>query len=283
VHDIQSLPDTRGIALDQVGVSDVRYPIAVLDRARKQQHTIARLTMSVSLPHQHKGTHMSRFIEVLTEHHGEMTMYTLPAILRDLKSRLEAPSAWIELQFPYFVERAAPSSGAAALLDYDCSFFAESHIDSDDFILGVTVPVTSLCPCSKAISDYGAHNQRGLVSIQVRGTRDLENMPRLIWIEELIEIAEASASAPVYPLLKRSDERFVTMQAYDKPQFVEDIVRDVALRLREDERVAWFSVRTVNSESIHNHSAFARVEWTRPDHGSVAARTGNDALEVAVR
>jgi GTP cyclohydrolase I len=282
VHDIQSLPDTRGIALDQVGVSDVRYPIVVLDRARKQQHTIARLTMSVSLPHQHKGTHMSRFIEVLTEHHGEMTMYTLPAVLGDLKSRLDAPSAWIELHFPYFVERAAPSSGAVALLDYDCSFFAESHAESDDFVLGVTVPVTSLCPCSKAISDYGAHNQRGLVSIQVRPTRDPENMPRLIWIEELIDIAEASASAPVYPLLKRPDERFVTMQAYDKPQFVEDIVRDVALRLREDNRVAWFSVRTVNSESIHNHSAFARLEWTRPE-GTPVAELGRDALEVSIR
>ncbi len=264
MHDIQSRPDTRGIALDQVGVSDIRYPIVVLDKARKQQHTIARLTMSVSLPHQHKGTHMSRFIEALTEHHGEMTMYTLPTILRDLKSRLDAPGARIELHFPYFVERAAPSSGATALLDYDCSFFADSQVDTDDFVLGVSVPVTSLCPCSKAISDYGAHNQRGLVSIQVRPTRDLENTPRLIWIEELIDIAEASASAPVYPLLKRVDERFVTMQAYDNPQFVEDIVRDVALRLREDDRVAWFSVQTVNSESIHNHSAFARVEWTRP-------------------
>jgi GTP cyclohydrolase I len=282
MHDIQSQPDTRGIALDQVGVSDVRYPIVVLDRAQQQQHTIARLTMSVSLPHHHKGTHMSRFIEVLTAHHGEMTMFTLPVVLRDLKSRLDAQSARIEIHFPYFIERQAPTSGAAALLDYDCSFVAESHLESDDFVLGVTVPVTSLCPCSKAISDYGAHNQRGQVSIQVRSTRDEENKPRLIWIEELIDIAEASASAPVYPLLKRTDERHVTMQAFDNPRFVEDIVREVALRLRDDPRVGWFSVEAVNSESIHNHSAFARMEWTRTDAAPNFEGMGKDALEHEV-
>ncbi len=264
--DLQGSPDDRNIAIDQVGVTDLRYPIVILDREHEKQQTVASLTMSVNLPHHFKGTHMSRFIEVLSEHRGEVTMRTLPGILQQLKAVLEAESARVEVRFPYFLERVAPVSGpkVKALMDYECWFVGEVNGSSDDFVLGVRVPVTSLCPCSKAISDYGAHNQRGLVTIEVRGERTSEGRPALIWIEELIEVAERSASAPVYPLLKRADERHVTMLAYDNPVFVEDMVRNVASRLQSDNRVASFRVEAVNQESIHNHSAFARIEWRRP-------------------
>lgn len=263
--DVQNRADERSIPIDQVGVSDLRYPIVVLDREQGRQQTVAQLSLSVSLPHQFKGTHMSRFIEVLNEHRGEVTMHTLPTILRRLKERLDAESARIEARFPYFLERIAPVTGARALMDYECSFVGEANGAHDDFVLGVRVPVASLCPCSKEISDYGAHNQRGYVTIEVRGARDATGVPALIWIEELIAIAEGSASAPVYPLLKRPDERHVTMQAYDNPAFVEDIVRNVAGRLMADGRVAWFHAHVVNHESIHNHSAFARIIWQRPE------------------
>jgi GTP cyclohydrolase I len=267
VDDIQSHRDARRIPIDQVGVSGVHYPITVLDREQGKQATAARLTMSVNLPQHFKGTHLSRFIEVLNDHRGEVTMRTLPAILEALRRRLEAESARIEVAFPYFVERTAPVTGARALMDYECSFVGEVDAGRDDFVLGVRVPVTSLCPCSKAISDYGAHNQRGYVTIEVRTVPGPGGEPALIWIEELIELAERSASAPVYALLKRADERHVTMQAYDNPVFVEDMVRNVATALREDQRVAWFHVRAENHESIHNHNAFAGVEWRRPRTG----------------
>jgi GTP cyclohydrolase I len=263
MQDVQSLSDDRCIAIDAVGVTDLRYPIVVLDREREKQETVAQLSMSVNLPHHFKGTHMSRFIEVLNEHRGEVTMRTLPQILRILQERFEAESARIEIQFPYFIEQTAPVSGAQALMDYDCSFIGEVHGDDDDFILGVRVPVSSLCPCSKSISDYGAHNQRGYVSLHIRTMHDEDGHPQLVWIEELITLIEQSASSPVYALLKRADERHVTMQAYDNPVFVEDIVRNVAGKLQVDSRIAWFEVEAVNQESIHNHSAFARIEWER--------------------
>ena len=215
--------------------------------------------MSVSLPREQKGTHMSRFVEVLNDHHGEVTMRTLPTILADLRARLDAASARLEVEFPYFLERAAPVSGATALMDYCCAFIGELREERDDFVLRVTVPVTSLCPCSKAISERGAHNQRGYIEMSVRSEVGAE----LVWIEELVAIAEASASAPVYPLLKRPDEAHVTVQAYDNPVFVEDMVRNVARRLQDDPRVRWFEVRAENHESIHNHAAFAQLEWTR--------------------
>lgn len=265
MHDVQNQIDERGIPLDQVGVTDLRYPIVVLDRERERQQTIARLTMSVNLPHHFKGTHMSRFLEVLNRHRGEVTMRTLPSILRELKERLNAESARIAVAFPYFLEREAPASGSRALMDYGCSFVGEVNGDEEDFVLGVQVPVTSLCPCSKAISDYGAHNQRGVVTIEVRSARQ-DGEPALVWIEELIEIAERSASAPVYPLLKRADERHVTMQAYDNPVFVEDIVRNAATALKTDPRIASYRVHAVNQESIHNHGAFAEVACMRREH-----------------
>ena len=264
MHDIQSLRDDRNVALDQVGVTDLSYPITVYDRAKKEQKTIARFTMSVSLPHHFKGTHMSRFIEVIEAHQGLVTMKTLPGILRELKRKLAAERARIEVKFPYFMERSAPVTKAKGLMDYECSFAGEVNGGDDDFVVGVRVPVTSLCPCSKAISKYGAHNQRGLITIQVRSAKGKKGQRKIIWIEELVDVAERSASAPVYPLLKRADERYVTMQAYDNPVFVEDIVRNVAVELQKDRRVGWFSVEAVNMESIHNHSAFARTAWKRP-------------------
>jgi GTP cyclohydrolase I len=257
--DIQKSVDERGIFLEQVGVSDLRYPITVLDQSNGKQQTIATLRMSVSLPHHFKGTHMSRFIEVLNRYRDEFTIRTLPTILEEMKARLEAESARIEMQFPYFLERSAPVTGSKAMMDYQCTFIGESNETTDDFIIGVDVPVASLCPCSKEISEYGAHNQRGNVSIKLRTVSKAD----FIWIEEVIEMAESSASSPLYPLLKRPDERFVTMQAYDKPAFVEDITREVALRLKSDERISWFGVQVTNYESIHNHNAFASTSWKR--------------------
>lgn len=259
--DVQNHRDRRGLAIDKVGVSDLRYPIVVLDRYHQQpQHTVANLSLSVSLPQHFKGTHMSRFIEVLNRHRGEITMRTLPAILAELKEKLSAESAHIEVRFPYFIEKAAPVSKARALMDYECCFLAESNGRRADFILGAKVPVKTLCPCSKEISDYGAHNQRGVIDIQIRTVLDKAGQSEIVWLEELVDIAEMSASSPLYPLLKRADERYVTMQAYDNPMFVEDVVRNVATRLQRDLRVSWYRIHVVNQESIHNHSAFAVIE-----------------------
>jgi GTP cyclohydrolase I len=264
MEDVQAATDHRQISLDQAGVRDLRYPIVVLDRQHEKQETVARIAMSVSLPHHFRGTHMSRFVEVLNEFRGEVTLRTLPRLLRELKRRLDAESAHIEVVFPYFLERTAPASGAKGLMDYECSFAGEANGNAEDFVLGVKVPVTSLCPCSKAISDYGAHNQRGQIHVRVRSRRTVTGELAIIWIEELIAVAEGSASAPVYPLLKRADERHVTMQAYDNPVFVEDMVRNVASELQNDLRVVWFNVEALNHESIHNHSAFAATSWQRP-------------------
>lgn len=257
--DPQNQTDDRQVGIDQVGVSNLRSPIVILGRKLKRQSTVASLNMSVALPHHVKGTHMSRFVEVLNKHRGELTICMMPAILKSLKEKLEAESARVEVRFPYFIERAAPVSGAKGLMDYESWFRGESNGKGDNFVIGVRVPVTSLCPCSKAISDYGAHNQRGYISIEVSSVADVNGLPTIIWLEELVEIAEASASAPVYALLKRADERYVTMQAYDNPVFVEDMVRSVAVCLKQDRRVCWFQVRAVNHESIHNHEAFAEV------------------------
>ena len=261
--DVHEERDERHLPIDFVGVSHVRYPIVVCDRERQEQHTVAELSMGVSLPHDVKGTHMSRFIEVLNEYEGVVAISTLPTILHVLKERLAADCARIEVAFPFFLEREAPVSHARALMDYDCALFGEVNCETDDFKLSVRVPVAALCPCSKKISDYGAHSQRGYVTIDVWPIRTDIGTPVPIWVEDLIEYAESSASAPVYPLLKRPDERYVTMQAYDNPAFVEDIVRSVATQLKKDPRVARFSVHVENHESIHSHNAYASLEWAR--------------------
>ena len=278
--DVQNQPDERGIPINQVGVKDLRYPIVVFDHENEKQSTVATLSMSVSLPHHFKGTHMSRFIEVLNRHRGEITMRTMPALLAELRSRLDAESAQVEVRFPYFVERQAPVTKAKGLMDYECSFRGEVDSESSDFVLGVTVPVTSLCPCSKAISDYGAHNQRGYVDIRVRSREAADGQPEIVWIEELIAVAEGAASAPVYALLKRDDERYVTMQAFENPVFVEDMVRGVAEALQRDARIVWFEVGAVNHESIHNHSAFASIEWSRVAAEEKLQSAELDAVQV---
>ncbi len=277
MRDIQSQHDNRGIGIDKVGVSDLSYPITVMDKTNECQHTVARLAMSVMLPHEFKGTHMSRFIEILNSYRTELTVRTIPSLLRDLQRRLNAEAAHVDVKFPYFIERPAPVTGAKALMDYECCFSAEINQTTWDFVLGVRVPITTLCPCSKAISEYGAHNQRGYVAIRIRSRKDSDGFPQFIWLEELIDLAESCGSCQVYPLLKRPDERYVTMRAYENPVFVEDVVREVAAKLRSDARVEWFEVHVRNEESIHNHSAFATVEWLRP---AIEEGVGQQEVEV---
>lgn len=252
MKDIQNEPDHRNISIDKVGVKDLRYPIIVSDRENSIQYTVASINMFVSLPHHFRGTHMSRFIEILNKHHRDFHIDTVEKILYEMKERLHACEAHMEVQFPYFIEKRAPVSGAASLMEYQCLFHGTVR-DSTDFILGVEVPVTTLCPCSKELSAQGAHNQRSFVNIRIRSRE-------LVWIEELTEIAEASASSPVYALLKREDEKSVTEQAYENPMFVEDMVREIARRLNGDDRITWYSVESENMESIHNHSAYASIE-----------------------
>jgi len=260
MRDIQNSNDDRGVPIQKVGVKDIRYPIQVLDREQKFQSTVARVSMYVDLPQHFKGTHMSRFVEILNEHRGEITLRNIDTILAAMVERLESGTAHIEVRFPYFVSKRAPVSGAQSLMDYDCGFLA-SHRHGDarpDTILEVRVPVTSVCPCSKEISDAGAHNQRSIVTVQIR-YRDF------VWIEELIDAAESAASSAVYALLKREDEKHVTEKAYANPVFVEDLVRGVAVKLRDDPRITWYRVESENFESIHNHSAYAMVESSQSE------------------
>ena len=250
--DMQKARDDRNIAIDKVGVKDIRYPIVVLDRSKVRQQTVARINMYVDLPHHFKGTHMSRFIEILNQHHGEVSVEGVDQIVRAMKEHLEASCAHLELEFPYFIEKAAPVSGARSLMEYQCRMTA-SLGDEYDFILGVTVPVTTLCPCSREISAHGAHNQRSAVKVEIRYREH-------IWLEELIEWVENCGSAPVFALLKREDEKALTEQAYAKPMFVEDVVRAVTETLSAVTAITWFRVECENFESIHNHSAYALVE-----------------------
>jgi len=251
MKDVQNEKDTRNISIDRVGVTSVSYPIVVLDPKENLQHTVANVTMAVSLPRKFRGTHMSRFLEVLNEFKGRITLESLEQVTVDLKRKLNASGSEVKIEFPYFINRKAPVSESTSYTRYDVVFWA-SYDEHFDFTMKVTVPVQTLCPCSKEISEYGAHNQRAKVSIEVR-------MNKRIWIEELVDVAESCASSPVYTLLKRKDEKFVTEQAYSNPRFVEDVVRDVALKLDQDDRVDWFSVSVVSQESIHNHDAFASL------------------------
>jgi GTP cyclohydrolase I len=223
-----------------------------MDKNKKFQQTVARINLYVDLPHHFKGTHMSRFIEVLNTHREQIALDKLEPMLQEMKKKLGASSAHLEMEFPYFVEKRAPVSKAKGLMEYTCSFSA-SLADSFDFVLGIRVPVTSLCPCSKEISSYGAHNQRSLITVRVRYNE-------FVWIEDLIELVEKCGSSPVYSLLKRPDEKFVTEQAYDNPKFVEDIVREVTENLLKNPSFSWFSVEVENFESIHKHSAYAYIE-----------------------
>jgi GTP cyclohydrolase IB len=254
--DVQASADDRGIPIDRVGIEGLRYPITVLDKAAGFRHTVGTVSLAVSLSADARGTHMSRFVELLSEHHGELTARTIPGLLARIRERLLSHAAYCDIAFPFFLERAAPITGATALLDYQCRFTASDVGGSSDFVLTVEVPVTTLCPCSKAISDYGAHNQRGYVTVAVRA----ESNTTIIWIEDIIEAVERCASSPVYPLLKRADERHVTMQAFEKPAFVEDVVREVSSVLKQRSDIAWYRVEARNHESIHNHAALAVIE-----------------------
>jgi GTP cyclohydrolase I len=258
--DMQKSHDDRKIAIDKVGVKDIRYPIVVLDKNNEQQQTVARINMYVDLPHHFKGTHMSRFVEILNQYHGQISIDRMNTILRDMKNHLEASCAHLELEFPYFIEKQAPVSGARSLMEYQCNM-SGSLGDAYDFILGVTVPMTSLCPCSKEISARGAHNQRSAVNVAIRYSDH-------VWLEDLIEWVEECGSAPVYALLKREDEKALTELAYDNPMFVEDVVRAVTQRLLDVPEITWFRVSCENFESIHNHSAYGMVERSsRPVRG----------------
>ncbi|MBF0153524.1 MAG: GTP cyclohydrolase I FolE2 [Magnetococcales bacterium] len=258
LFDVQSQSDGRHLAIDKVGVKEIRYPIVIKDRNLGSQHTVATINMYVNLPHQFKGTHMSRFLEVLAEHDRAISVESLPILLEKIRAHLQAEEAHMDLEFPYFIRKAAPVSGAEALMDYQVRFSGLLDHRGFQLTLGVEVPVTSLCPCSKEISDYGAHNQRSHVTVTLR-TREF------VWVEEVIELVERNASCELYAILKRPDEKYVTERAYDNPRFVEDMVRAVAADLDEDGRISWYTVASENFESIHNHSAYAFIEGRKQE------------------
>ena len=253
IPDVQSSADTRQLAIDRVGIKGIRHPARVRDKGGGVQHTVAMFNMYVHLPHNFKGTHMSRFVEILNSHEREISVESFEAILREMVQRLEAESGHLEMSFPYFVSKAAPVSGVQSLMDYEVTFVGAIEAGQYRFTMKVVVPVTSLCPCSKGISEYGAHNQRSHVTVTARTSG-------FVWIEDLVRICEEQASCELYGLLKRPDEKYVTERAYDNPKFVEDMVRDIAAVLNRDDRIESYVVESENFESIHNHSAYAYIE-----------------------
>ena len=251
LKDVQSEKDLRRIPLKHVGIKDLRWPIELRDRERGTQHSVARVLLAVDLPHDMRGTHMSRFVECMRQL-GPVGLGEIEGILDKLKEHLQAEKAFLQLEFPYFITKTAPVSGMTAPMDIDCVYKAEKG-DSFKLRIKAVVPMQTLCPCSKEISDYGAHNQRAWAKIEIEANE-------LVWLEELAELADAAASAPVYGLLKRPDEKYVTEHAYENPRFVEDAVREIALRLEADQRITWYRAEVESVESIHNHNAFAVVE-----------------------
>ncbi|MFH1081937.1 MAG: GTP cyclohydrolase FolE2, partial [Pseudomonadota bacterium] len=242
----------RNIDIDQVGVKGIRYPITVLDKNMGEQQTVATINMYVNLPRHYKGTHMSRFVEILNEHSQRISLQNFSEILEEMKKRLNAKSAHMEITFPYFINKMAPVTRSEGLMEYKCTFKGSLN-KRPDLVIIIHVPISTLCPCSKEISDFGAHNQRSEVKLQVR-------FKKFIWIEDLINLVERSASCDVYSVLKREDEKYVTERAFNNPMFVEDIVRDIAQELNKDSNITWFAVESENFESIHNHNAYAYVE-----------------------
>lgn len=257
--DIQNQNDTRNVPLKKVGVKGVKYPITVLDKTRKEQHTTALVDLFVNLPHNFKGTHMSRFIEVFHKYHQDISMSHFLEMLEEMKEKLNAEQAFGSICFPYYIEKKAPISKAASLMEYNCSYEAfvseKNDVLDKKFFVSIEVPVATLCPCSKAISEYGAHNQRGKVKVKLL-------YKDFFWIEDIITLIENSSSTPLYSLLKRKDEKFVTEKAYDNPRFVEDVVREVYLELKKL-NFDFFTVEAETEESIHNHNAYAYTEFTR--------------------
>ena len=257
MKDVQNHKDDRNIDIDQVGVKGIRYPITVLDKNMGEQQTVAEISMYVNLPRYYKGAHMSRFVEILNEHSRRISLQNFSEILEEMKKRLNAESAHMEITFPYFINKTAPVTGSEGLMEYKCTY--KGSLDKgSDLVIIIHVPICTLCPCSKEISDFGAHNQRGEVRLQVR-------FKKFVWIEDLITMVEKSASSDVYSVLKREDEKYVTERAYNNPMFVEDVVRDIALKLNADQNITWFAVEAENIESIHNHNAYAYIEKHKED------------------
>ncbi len=253
MKDIQSQPDYRNIPIDKVGIKNLRYPVTVRDRRDGFQQTVATINMYVDLPHNNKGTHMSRFVELLHLLRPEVSLKNFSKLLEQMKQHLHAASAHLEMTFAYFIEKKAPVSLSPGMMDYTCRIIGTSDPKGKiDLVSEVIVPISSVCPCSKEISDNGAHNQRGEVRLSTR-------FKKFIWLEDMIELVEASASCDVFSVLKRVDEKFVTEKAFDHPMFVEDIVRDIAQKLNADDNITWFSLSAENFESIHNHSAYASI------------------------
>ncbi|NOY69791.1 MAG: GTP cyclohydrolase I FolE2 [Deltaproteobacteria bacterium] len=262
MKDVQNERDHRNIAINKVGIKGLRYPITVLDKNNGEQHTVAMINMYVDLPHESKGTHMSRFVELLHMLAPKLSLKIFADILEQMKSHLNAESAHIEVTFPFFIEKKAPVTGAPGLMDYTCRLIGSINSKCRiDLVSEVNVPISSICPCSREISDFGAHNQRGEVCLSTR-------FKKFIWIEDMIELAENAASCDVYSVLKRADEKFVTEKGFSNPKFVEDIVRDIALVLGEDANITWFSVSVENFESIHNHNAYAYITGGKKPDGA---------------
>ncbi len=259
LKDVQNEPDARKLEIQRVGIKGIKYPIYVLDKLNKYQHTIATIEIGVDLPHHFKGTHMSRFIEIINSYRKGIAVKNFKEILLAIKKRLHAKSSYLAIEFPYFIEKKAPVTKSKSLMSYNCTFSGTLG-ESFDFFLEVNVPVTTVCPCSKSISLDGAHNQRGNVKVKIRSEG-------LVWIEDIVQIIESSASCDIFAILKRADEKYVTEKAFSNPMFVEDIVREVALRLMEDKKIIWFSVEAENYESIHNHNAYAFIERKRDGFG----------------
>jgi len=271
MNDIQNERDHRKIEINKVGVKNIRYPITVLDKAKGVQHTVASVNMYVDLPHRFKGTHMSRFVEILNKYKGDIAIKNFSRILMEMKKKLKAKTANLEVEFPYFIEKEAPVTKSKSLMEYICRFCGSSN-EMDDFYVGIVVPITTVCPCSKEISQFGAHNQRSLVTVNLR-------FKKFLWIEDIIQLVENCASCDLYSILKRPDEKFVTEKAYENPMFVEDVVREIAKRLQSDPNITWFTVESENFESIHNHSAYAYVE--RGSNGKKPQRS--DRVELNAR
>lgn len=253
IEDVQARADSRRIPINKVGIKDVYHPVRVRDRSSGEQHTIANFNMYVALPHNFKGTHMSRFVELLHGNEREISVESFRDILAQMTEKLNAQTGHIEMEFPFFVMKKAPISGVESLMNYQASLIGELHNGVSELWLKVVVAATSLCPCSKDISRYGAHNQRSHITIKAK-------VDGHMWLEELIDIAESEASCEVFGILKRADEKHVTERAYENPKFVEDIVRDVAVRMNNEDRVRAYVVEAENFESIHNHSAYALIE-----------------------
>ncbi len=252
MKDIQNLSDKRKIGINKVGVNGLKYPIVLEDRKQGKQNTVATINMYVELPHHYRGTHMSRFVEILNNYHEETIVDNIENLLTEMKEKLKANVSYIELKFPYFIKKKAPISGQESLMSYNCQF--DAHLEKKFvFEMAVTVPVLTLCPCSKEISESGAHNQRTYVTAKI-------TFDEFIWLEELIEIIEKSGSAEVYSLLKREDEKFLTEKSYQNPKFVEDVVREIAKKLKNNNKITSYKVEAESIESIHNHNAYAMVK-----------------------